>query len=292
MTQIERPIIVIGAPRSGTTFLAQLLEALPGAAVWVEPKYVWRYGNARAEHDLRVADEATPKIQKYISARFAEFLQKQDASVYVDKTPSNCFRIPFIERVFPDAIYLHILRDGRAVTISAAREWSARKESGVFLRRLRNRDIPWGELINYIPQILKELIRRQLFPSATHIWGARFPGIEQYRQSHGLYETCAMQWRQCVEHSLQALAEIPAERVLSVTYEDLCGDPQGFLDALCRLRELEPVRELRAQPRSTSTAVICPTVVSESERRAVEEILAPVQRRLGYPLRFDDQPDH
>ena len=39
-------------------------------------------------------------------------------SRFVDKTLLNCFRVRLLNAIFPDAKFVHIIRDGRAVAFS------------------------------------------------------------------------------------------------------------------------------------------------------------------------------
>src|SRR5207237_1610627 len=43
---------------------------------------------------------------------------KSGASLIVEKTPDHALHLPLIHRLFPDAVVLHVLRDGRDVTAS------------------------------------------------------------------------------------------------------------------------------------------------------------------------------
>ena len=38
----RRPVVILGAARSGTTLLGELLSRVPEVAYWVEPKSLWR----------------------------------------------------------------------------------------------------------------------------------------------------------------------------------------------------------------------------------------------------------
>ena len=75
MSELQRPIIVLGAGRSGTTALAEVLRHHPDVAVWEEPKHIWRFGHAYRPHDVLTAADATPRVKRYIRDQFTEFLR-------------------------------------------------------------------------------------------------------------------------------------------------------------------------------------------------------------------------
>ena len=53
------------------------------------------------------------------------------------------------------------------------------------------------------------------------IWGPRYSGIESDVDKMPLHVVCAKQWSRCVEISVQQLSKLPAERSITVLYEDL-----------------------------------------------------------------------
>ena len=68
--RLDRPIVILGAPRSGTTFLARLLESHPDTARVREARLAWRYGNDGRSDELR-PEHALPDVIAHIRAHFA-----------------------------------------------------------------------------------------------------------------------------------------------------------------------------------------------------------------------------
>ena len=56
------PIILIGTHRSGTTWLGQVLSRHSSLAYWVEPRYVWSWGNNYKPDDVLTKINAKPRI--------------------------------------------------------------------------------------------------------------------------------------------------------------------------------------------------------------------------------------
>ena len=134
----ERPVFIIGAARSGTTFLGDCIGRIPEVTYHHEPpatkaagRYVYEglWGYRRARWFFRLVYRWLVRVERDGDLRFSE------------KTPTNIFLIPFLARAFPDAQFLHIIRDGRDAASShmhkpwlrAEDAWSGEREPGGYL---------------------------------------------------------------------------------------------------------------------------------------------------------------
>lgn len=276
MTEIKRPLIILGAARSGTTLLGHLLARHPAVAYWEEPKHIWRAGHAYRRHDVRSAEDATPKVATYIRRAFGRFLSRTGKTHFAEKTPGNCFRVPFIAEIFPDAKFVHLIRDGRAVAASAAAQWThdvvlrrnidtdgqvfnssyGAKTSGVsvvgraadavravrkFLvekQRFAGGPRVWLEAPAYVPDLARVILRKLSGSDKSYLWGPRFPGMERVHSSYSLIETCAFQWAWSVQSALVHGRQLGADRYIEIRYESLIDDPETVLDDICSFAEL------------------------------------------------------
>lgn len=133
-----RCVFVVGAPRSGTTWLQRMIEAHPNVASIPQELTIFsRYlaPIARA-YDLEEANITTgrwrqglpllwPKdrferhVREALTAAYAEVIaRKPEATVLLDKHPGYCHHLPLIERYLPGSRIIHIIRDGREVAVS------------------------------------------------------------------------------------------------------------------------------------------------------------------------------
>ncbi|MEW2359870.1 sulfotransferase [Spirillospora sp. NPDC029432] len=141
-----RPLFVIGCPRSGTTLLQLMLHshhriAIPAETRFVVPAYLARceFGDltdrdnrrALAEwitgrkatkfHDLgldaaEVADAITagpPTVGSAVGLVFRAYARRFDRPRWGDKRPSYSKHVGTLLRMFPDAQFVHLVRDGR-----------------------------------------------------------------------------------------------------------------------------------------------------------------------------------
>lgn len=233
------PLFILGAARSGTTVLADCLSLHPDVAYWVEPKYIWSYGKPGEASDSRTAEEANVATKKYIRNRFLAFLKRSGKSLFIEKTPSNVFRLSFINAVFPEARFIHIIRDGRDVSLSAERKWTSRPDRSAIFRRLTRFEIPLKDLPYYIFDAVRDVIGRTVFPSKGFVWGPRFEGIHKFRAQHSVIETCAMQWAKSMTALAKDLKKIEPGRLHTVYYENILDEPKSQILSLLTFAGLD-----------------------------------------------------
>ena len=143
------PFFILGAPRSGTSLLARMLNSHSDIAVPDETKIFQTfvpllplYGDLRQPGRLQrlVADVvawrwvrrmpnppqfdavlervARPELGAVFEAVLSVWAEQQGKACWGDKTPNNLYFWPVIEASFPCAAVVHIVRDGRDVALS------------------------------------------------------------------------------------------------------------------------------------------------------------------------------
>lgn len=225
-----RPLIIVGAPRSGTNMLRDVLTSLPLTATWPcdEINFIWRFGNARYPSDELPASLARPSTKAYIRRQFERLARSSGARWIVEKTCANCLRIEFVDRVVPDAVYIYIKRDPIDAVASAMSRWSAPFEPRYVARKARYvplRDLPYYAWKHAANRIRKAVTRDGHLPS----WGPRFDGIDALVGSRPLEEVCAIQWQRCVQRAEHSLNTITPSRVFRVEYETFVANPRESL---------------------------------------------------------------
>lgn len=215
---VERPIIVIGAPRSGTTLLQLMLHAHPRIAIPPENRFVltayrrrhefgdlreagnrrklakWLVKSERGRFDDFALDRAEvmaeimagpPTVGSALAIVFQAFARKFGKPRWGDKRPRYATRIDVIRRLFPAAQFVNIVRDGRDCVASLKEQDWYRADS----------------------------------PAAA----------------------CA--WARSVDHARRAARRLGPDSFYEVQYERLVADPERELRALCAYlgEEYDPV---------------------------------------------------
>ena len=136
------PVIVLGVGRSGTTLLRVMLDrsselAIPYETFFVpqlahrhgrHPKldeFVDDLGRLRTLYDWGITPEdIRPRLREgmttseAIAAIFETYAERQGKPRWGDKTPLYMQQLPLLERLFPDAFWVHLVRDGRDAALS------------------------------------------------------------------------------------------------------------------------------------------------------------------------------
>ena len=220
------PLVIIGAPRSGTNMLRDVLTQFAGVATWPcdEINYIWRHGNLRYPSDEFAADLANPGVQRYVRAQFEWVANRYGAQVVVEKTCANSLRVPFVDRVVPDARYVFIRRDGLDAVGSAMQRWRAELDIPYLVRKARFVplfDLPYYSL-RYLGARTYRLLSRE---GRVGVWGPQLDNMHGLLASRPLDEVCALQWQRCVESSAEAFEELDPGRWIELGYEDFVRNP-------------------------------------------------------------------
>lgn len=228
-----QPVIIIGAARSGTNMLRDVLTRIPGAGTWPcdEINYIWRHGNAAQPTDEFGPHLARPRVCGYIRRRFSRLARARRLRWVIEKTCANSLRVGFVDRVVPEAKYIFLVRDGRDVTISAMQRWKAPLDIGYVARKARY--VPAADLPYYALRYCGNRVYRWV--SGTRrlaTWGPRFEGMDDLLRNRSLAEVCAAQWARSVRCADYELSRLDSERVFRMKYEDFVRSPAQALPPL------------------------------------------------------------
>jgi hypothetical protein len=222
---IVKPIFIVGPHRSGTTLLYKLLGRHPQVGylnrankrfpAWprlahlltrmgsrdapMEAQAVW--DRARGpQDDVLTADQVTPEVRRFYRGLVSRVLDLRGAKRFVAKYPRLSVRLGWLDAIFPDAIFIHMARDWRAVVHSTV------------VRRVKREKRQGG-------------------------WfGVRVPG---WRDLQGLpHELASARIYRHVTEVLEQAARDLGPRVVRASYEELCSRPVESLRRLAERLEL------------------------------------------------------
>lgn len=231
--EVRKPIFIIGSGRSGSTVLGTILSMHKDVGFLNEPKAIWHtlypyedvignYTGDMASYRLD-ASTATPEVIRSAHRIFGGYLASVNSRRLVDKYPELIFRVPFVKKIFPDAKFIFLIRNGWD-TCSSIDQWSKRK--GVteeednhdwWGRNNRKWKIMFDELVSRDPDLSKAIKTISTFSDHTQM--------------------AAVEWIVTMREGLLRMKSYP-DSIYMFKYEDLCNKPRQALSNLLRFCEL------------------------------------------------------
>ena len=271
----SRPVFVIGCPRSGTTLLFELLRQHPDlASLASEAHVLWNAYQHPCRKDWSSDSAAAHDIEPGEPEYVYEAIRSIAGSRrFLDKTPKNVLKIPYLERLFPDATYVFLKRDARSTVASLIEGWRARHGISYRLPVSLLLDEYHGRLWSYV------------LP----------PGWRELRRT-SIADVAAAQYVTSNEHGRRELSQIPSERVVEVKFEDLLQEPLSMMEFMMErlgLARNAAVFHAAEDLSSRQVATVSPPKpnkwrIREQEISRVWPQLLPTMQHLGYPT--PDEP--
>jgi len=291
--QVTKPIFIVGTGRCGSTAFHKILaphpqlmwlsgfaEEFPRKPEWnrwavtavgnpvlrrllgtrIKPGenygfwYSHAYGFAEPGRDL-VRSDVTPRVKKQVRSVIERMLTPQRSRLLVKLTGWS--RIGFLNEIFEDAKFIHIVRDGRAVASSLLHinAWQWRGWYGPYSWR-------------YGP----------LSPEDQATWEA---------SDRSFVALAGLQWRihtRAIEAARQAL---DPSRFLEVRYEPFCEDPLGTCRRVVEFAELEPSEAFEQHVKSSlieDRISRWRTDLSAEQQVLLTDLLLEDLQRYGYDV--------
>lgn len=156
----ERAVFLVGAPRSGTTWLHQLLAVHPQVATSGESHVLCEgfealfANHADPDEHMNLSTWVSRPELLSLTRRFVDDLfltvrdrTRPDATHVLDKTPDHRPHAALLAELYPDGRFVHIIRDGRDMASSAHSLWSG---IGAEYRQLSDAARIWVDAITDI----------------------------------------------------------------------------------------------------------------------------------------------
>lgn len=283
---MSQPVIIIGAPRSGTNMLRDMLIQLDGVGTWPcdEINYIWRHGNTRYQSDEFVAEMATPKVSSYIQKQFNNLSTRNCLDTIIEKTCANSLRVDFVGHAIPDAKYIFIVRDGLDVVGSALERWKASFDLPYILRKARY--VPLTDLPYYASRyFFNHLYRFFSKENRLAFWGPEMNDVDQLLVNHSLPEVCALQWKKCVDNSERDLSKISADRFIRVSYEKFVMQPLAEFEKISIFLDKKvptSMKEYLNNNIRSSSVGKGRLALSEDETNNIKSLISEALERYGY----------
>ena len=133
----DRPVFIIGSPRSGTTLLRSVLDAHPHLCCPTWETGLFDRLSAFVSGDFEKPrgseanfcslerSEVIAWLRRCADDLMGQFVTRAGKRRWGEKTPAHVFHMGLIDEVYPGSQFIHIIRDGRDVVRSLQSvDWS------------------------------------------------------------------------------------------------------------------------------------------------------------------------
>lgn len=258
---LERPIFIVGSARSGTTFLGSCLAELHELSYHFEPvitkaavRYVYEglWKESRAGLFYRTVYAWLMRLHFDADLRFAE------------KQPRAGLIIPFLFKTFPDAQFVHLIRDGRDAALSWSKQpWLQDAQSG------SKGYEPGGYRYGPYARLWVEKERTREFETTTDI------------------HRCIWGWRRLTESVIEFSMRLPGRQYHELRYENLVTNPVDEAERLMDFLgifapESRDVFKREVMKARTDSVGRWKREVSNKDLKQIELEAGKLLHRLGY----------
>jgi len=226
LKKVEKPIFILGTGRSGTTILGMLLSMHKQVGYLNEPKAFWNYiydkedligSYTDKEATFRLSgDVVTPTMIKKAHRVYSFYLLTSFSKRVVDKYPELIYRTGFVRKIFPDAKFIFLVRNGWD-TCASIDSWS--KRLGV--SEGDEQHDWWGKNKRKWNLMVNELVKND--PELS-------PFIDDILKFEDHKNMAAVEWILTMKEGLRIMNN--HEEVFLVKYEDIVRDQQTLTKIL------------------------------------------------------------
>ncbi len=276
------PVFVVGSPRSGTTLLYDMLLSAGNFAVYLTESNVFnllahRFGDLsrrtnrqklmkvwlgsklfRASGlnaeliERRILEDCT-NYGQFLRITMEEIARYQGMRRWADNTPEHLIFLPVIRATLPDALVVHMIRDGRAVALSLDK----RPDRGL-------RAMPWDKNQNLMVQGLywEWMVRRG----------------RGYGQQLGAADYLELRFEDLVREPRPILAKLSGFLNQELDYDHIQQVGYGSVS--------KPNTSFRKEPQDTSFDPVSRwrKAFSQAQLEMFEGLVGGYLQELGYPL--------
>lgn len=279
-----KPILIFGAPGSGTTLLYQILCSHRDVAyitlnmmragvrkhgrivgdrrkaLFILQNLIHRDTTSNLPHEAdafwmtyfdyynyMTEKDRTEEMTRYFRKKVLQVQSLWGRSRFVNKNLQNCFRIRLLNSIFPDAKFIHIIRDGRAVAFSILNKKDAGATSPILVVGFKD------------------------------ILGGKYQAGRSKLYNYGLA------WTEYVSKAREASA-FGQNRYYEVRYENLVKEPYNELRNILDFCELSRYNEFEEKiPRIQDMDKKWREKASKDQLIDMEESTFELRRTLGMP---------
>jgi hypothetical protein len=223
---MKGPYFIIGAPRSGTNMLRDVLVDSGIFVTWNcdEIDLVWRQGYYTRKDDVMTTGDFKKRIADKIVAKFRRLNRNNPGKLILEKTCANSLRIDYIRSIFPDAKFIFIHREIKDVVPSVVK-----KREKSFDWRYSFRKVYFSPVSTLALHLLQVFAKQLGIAKSNNLWGPRVPELVEGSNTKSPVEIAIIQWSYCMQSALLSLKKLDESSFKVIQYEKFVVDPATYL---------------------------------------------------------------
>lgn len=239
-SRFDRPVFIVSSPHSGSSLLYEILKQSPDfhsiegeSHVLIEGIEALHPRSHGWDSNRLSAADASDRIAEELAERFAGAAIDRNQRVaprrfrFLEKTPKNSLRVPFLKAIFPDAVFIYLYRDQRATMSMMLDAWRSGR-FGSYPELPGWNGPPWSLLL--------------------------VPGWREWI-GKPLAEIVTLQWETATRLLLDDLEQLPPESWCVASYDHLLTEPGQEILRLCQFAGVRWDRELAVPPQQSQHTV-------------------------------------
>jgi putative sulfotransferase len=221
-----------------------------------------------SEVEAFVAELPPAPMADHYARLFAWLTDRFGKRMWVERSGGSLRVVRRLVQAFPDARFVHIVRDGRACARSMSRHFGFRMAlTAMQLTEILGVDPYESTDRTFLGDVPDDLVR--FLPEAFD--------AEAFRRWETPLPLCGYYWSGEIRAGVRALLSLPGDRVLTLRYEDFLSDPERSLSRLAGFLGPEFaddawVRAAAPKIRTTATKL---ESLDAAELRALDEACRP-----------------
>ncbi len=218
----------------------------------------------RADFSLHLTDAyENPQMEDYLKMTIKKHLKLFNRSRFMNKNPDNSTRVRYIQKLFPDAFFIHIVRDGRAVCNS--------------LIRARQKAIDFFGADH---------------PHANHYAGKEWEELTSalgYKWDLSSFPTAGVIWSEILRIVEKDSQFIDSDHYMMFRFEDFVDRPLDYCEKIIRFCQLDWTNSIQqvfeheaSKINSNSCKETWRKVISHNQMYQLMQIIKPTMDFYGY----------
>jgi hypothetical protein len=208
---------------ASTTSRYTLETGIPGILGTALPHLTDDYETLYDELQPVVSNFPPDSIAGHYTRLFAWLKQRFRRKVCVERSGISLPLVVSLARIFPDAKFIHIARNGRACALSMSRHHGFRLMAiRMLLMEALGVDPTTSNDRTKIDALSKDL--RRLLPETFD--------IDVYRAYNMPIEVFGKMWSQLIITGVRSLLALPEEQVMTLSYEQILAEPERHMQRI------------------------------------------------------------